>query len=563
MHRVHYSPGDGAGWALDEDLRQIRSALAGRVVECGAGSADIIHAPFWQNLKMVAPAILESAYVIAHADNPPYFYLKQAEFSTGQKVVDLWVARSREALGQFQSLDLPVVHIPYTIDPALFFSIEDRAGLRREFGLPEDAYIVANFHRDTEGADLRTPKFQKAPELMVAILKRVREAGRDVHVLLAGPRRHWIRRQLAAEGIPFTFVGRHGLEGDDFGENILTRQELNRLYNAADLYLIPSRWEGGPQSAMEAAACRCKILSVPVGVSRDILEADSIFQSAGEAAEKIVEDVRSGRLSATVARQFERFRDAHTTDRLRSELQSLYDRLEDDPAVTRKRAKRAFPAWCGVGVQFAHTVRRRLRRRCLPPRVFWNHRDGEASELDGIMAAVRRSLDEWGVQVSGDAGCPVELVGRTREAVGKGKSLVFTCPGEKIPSTGGEARFIVPSVQDALNLRRDGLSQAVSVIPTLAALAPGEGPLLVEEGDTQASLRVWAALKGGHPVAYPASSAYGEQVFHAGLAWGERIARADAPAALAERAAEFSALIRIPTEAESSNMLRQLLEEMS
>ena len=110
--KVHFTPGDGKGWALDEDLRQIRASLTGMIRESGVAGAEVIHAPFWQNLGMVAPDILRRAFVIAHADNPPFFYLKQPEFLAGQQQVDLWVARSREAFGQFEALGLPAVHIP-------------------------------------------------------------------------------------------------------------------------------------------------------------------------------------------------------------------------------------------------------------------------------------------------------------------------------------------------------------------------------------------------------------------------------------------------------------------
>jgi len=220
--KVHFTAGDGKGWALDEDLRQIRLALKGIIRESSVAAAEVIHAPFWQNLCMVAPDILKRAFVIAHADNPPFFYLKQPEFLTGQRQVDLWVARSSEAIGQFQALGLPAIHIPYTIDPGLFFPIEDKIALRREFGIPDDAYVIANFHRDTEGADLRIPKVQKNPEFMVAILRRLKGEGIPFHVLLAGPRRHWLRESLRNEGISFIFVGKE-VEGDDFGTNILDR----------------------------------------------------------------------------------------------------------------------------------------------------------------------------------------------------------------------------------------------------------------------------------------------------------------------------------------------------
>ena len=131
MLNVHYTPGDGKGWALDEDLRLIRSSLKGVVRETGAAAAAVIHAPFWQNLSMVAPELLDRAFVIAHADNPPFFYLKQPEFAVGQTQVDLWIARSHEAFDQFTRLHLPVEHIPYAIEPELFYPIPDKVALRR------------------------------------------------------------------------------------------------------------------------------------------------------------------------------------------------------------------------------------------------------------------------------------------------------------------------------------------------------------------------------------------------------------------------------------------------
>ncbi|MBN2234751.1 MAG: glycosyltransferase family 4 protein, partial [Opitutales bacterium] len=287
MLNVHFTAGDGKGWALDEDLRQIKASIGGMVRSSGPACADVVHAAYWGNLLQVAPAILRERFVIAHADNPPFYSLKQVEFGLGSQWVDLWVARSTEAYSQFTKLGLPVVHIPYSIDPKLFFPIPDKRALRIKHGLPPDAYLIANFHRDAEGSDLHTPKFQKAPELFVIILKALMDMGHPVHALLAGPRRNWMRRQLRDHGIPFTFIGKDTGERDDFGTNILDRPTLNELTNAADLYLIPSRWEGGPQSVMEAAACRIPVISTPLGVSRDILEPQCLFRSVREAVDCI------------------------------------------------------------------------------------------------------------------------------------------------------------------------------------------------------------------------------------------------------------------------------------
>lgn len=555
MLKVHYTPGDGKGWALDEDLRQIRRALDGVALSVDAARAEVVHAAFWQNLAMVDPAILARSFVIAHADNPPFFYLRQPLFAAGQTWVNLWVARSREALEQFRALGLPAVHVPYTIDPDLFFPIEDQAALRREFGLPEGAYVIANFHRDSEGANLSTPKLQKAPEYLVAILRRLRDRGCAFHVLLAGPRRHWLRAALDREDIAHTFVGRADVAGDDFGVNILDRRELNRLYNAADLHLVSSRWEGGPQSAMEAAACRRRQLSVPLGVARDILEPASLFRSAEEAAERIADDIATGALRATVEPQFERWRKSHTTETLVRELRSLYRALPDRPDFPAPGGR---PVVARAVGQIRHAIKRRLRRPRLPGRVGWNHRSGENLELDERMAAVRRCLDELRVGVNSDGGEPVEIVGLLARPA-RGRILQWTAPAFSPSEVLPGSVLVVPAVQDAVNFRAAGGKNPVVVLPVPVEAAPDLSPLVVEREDRRASREIWRALAAGRPVVYPRDSAYYEQVFHAGVAYESDSEKAAAETFARENRAELSALVRPATAGSARAALRELL----
>jgi glycosyltransferase involved in cell wall biosynthesis len=555
--KVHYTPGDGKGWALDEDLRQIRHALRGRIRETPAVTAQILHAPFWQNLGMVEPGILSHCFVIAHADNPPFFYVKQPEFALGQTWVDLWVARSSEALGQFQKLGLPAIRIPYTIDPDLFFPIEDKKSLRREFGIPEDAYVIANFHRDTEGADLKTPKFQKAPELMVAILKRVRDAGVPFHVLLAGPRRHWIREALQHEGIPFTFVGKTGIAGDDFGKNILSRAKLNRLYNAADLHLVPSRWEGGPQSAMEAAACRIKQLCPPLGVARDILEPVSLFSSAAEAAQKIIDDAQRGILVETVEPQFQKWKASHTPATLAEGLQKLYERLPDDEVFQSKVAGARRNRLSDSFKQLAFTIRRRTSSPT-PPRVIrWNHLAGRDADLDEILEWVRATLESWGTAFTNAADAEFEIAGwPIQDGHSSCRRLQFVAhrlpPDKILPG----ATLAVPAVQDLINLRQMEISNPAVVLPIPFRAAEGDSDwLVVAPDDRSASIPVWRAMVAGRAVRYPVGMAYSEQVFWGGLPYdGAQPWDAENPESF-----EFRSLAKIPHADTAREALRKLI----
>ena len=526
MIKVHFTQGDGKGWALDEDLRQIRESLVGIVRESGVAGAEVIHAPFWQNLSMVEQGALQRAYVIAHADNPPFFYLKQPEFLRGQQWVDLWVARSREALGQFKELGLPAIHIPYTIDRELFFRIADKSALRREYGIPEDAYVIANFHRDTEGADLMTPKVQKNPEFMMAILRRLRNEGYPFHILLAGPRRHWIRQQLRREKIPYTFVGKE-MEGDDFGINILSITVLNKLYNASDLYLIPSRWEGGPQSAMEAAACRCKILSVAIGVGRDILEPKSLFRTSSDAVERIAGDIRNDDLAETLSPQFFKWKSSHSTETLRLGLRELYRELPSRKFFQKKVESKGINGVKAWFDQLTFTLKRRMKRSRLPKAVSWNHREGMDPRLDEILEDVAVMIGSMGIQIQREAKASLEIVGwpERRQVVRDVQYLQWIVPNLPPEMILEHAMVIAPSVQDVVNLRIANCHQSAVAIPFLRHHSRNtdstSGPLVVQQDDHAASLQIWDALGEGRTVIYPEDSKYYEQVFHSGLVYSK------------------------------------------
>lgn len=561
MISVFYTSGDGSGWAIDEDLRQIRESLRGHVRETSLAWAKVVHCPFWMALPMHADSVLQERFVIAHADNPPFFYLKQPEFIRAQEQVDLWVARSREAEEQFRALRLPVQYIPYTIDPGLFFSLTnnraEKAALRKKHGLPEDAYLISNFHRDSEGANLHQPKLQKAPELLLMVLQELKARNLAFHVLLAGPRRHWLRRELTKENIPFTFIGRPGMEDDDFGVNILSRPLLNELYNASDLYLIPSRWEGGPQSIMEAAACRCKILSTPLGVARDILEPQSLFRLASQAAATIQRDMQEGLLDSTIEPQFRRWKENHTTSTLADRLRNLYGRLPSLPRFSVKTSS-SHGAWFTQLREWRHTLERRLNKPAPPSSVCIRHTEGKHPELDAIMNEVKASLQRLGIGFADQAA--VTMRGWQLEAP-SGPVIQFISPDMmEVPE---DASVIAPSVQDIVNLRSTGCLQPAVVIPFIfEADEIEEVPLVVKSGDRFASMAVWRALLGGRSVLYPEVSAYYEQVFHAGISWREP---RDIPALCQELAGNqpgLRSLARPPRQDAADHALARLLQEV-
>ena len=54
-------------------------------------------------------------------------------------------------------------------------------------------------------------------------------------------------------------------------------ENINELYNILNLYIVSSRYEGGPQSILECSLTKTPIISTDVGIASQILSSESIF----------------------------------------------------------------------------------------------------------------------------------------------------------------------------------------------------------------------------------------------------------------------------------------------
>jgi|GEM_PF-840428 len=311
------------GWALDEDLRQVRGALEGSADWVSLPRARVVISAWPAALLRITPDALAGKHVVCMADNPPSFYLTTEGFAVVSSRVDLWVARTTEALEQFQALDLPVVLVPYHVDERVFQPLGDRASLRSSLGIRQGGFVIGNFHRDSEGADLSKPKIQKGPDLLLEVARRLHRVVPGFTVLLAGPRRHWLVEALRQEGIPTVFAGIEPGDRDDYPQNILPKERLNELYQVLDAAVISSRWEGGPYTALEAVLTECPLFSTPVGTSRDVLPEERLFENPDSGAAAIQEFASRGGRGGLGNREIE-LRDkvvvSHGTAALRESL---------------------------------------------------------------------------------------------------------------------------------------------------------------------------------------------------------------------------------------------------
>jgi len=194
------------------------------------------------------------------------------DFAKRDQYVDLYHAPSLKSKKQIEEIQNHLVANPKPIklilpwvNQELWFPI-DKSSARKSLGIKEDRFVIGSFQRDTMGRNLTQPKLEKGPDLFCNIVENIVEhTDRDVEVLLGAWRRQYVISRLESKGIKYTF-------------NEMPREKtLNVMYNALDLYIVASRYEGGPQSVVECAASKTPIVSTDVGIASSILAPHSIF----------------------------------------------------------------------------------------------------------------------------------------------------------------------------------------------------------------------------------------------------------------------------------------------
>lgn len=195
------------------------------------------------------------------------------------------IARSR--LSKWGVPPEKIVVIPLGVDLSHFTSPTpaEKSQLRARLRIPPEAICVGSFHKDGAGwGEGLEPKWVKAPDVLLRSLRRLAERF-PIFVLLTGPARGYVLAGLRESGIPHRHV-------------FLRRYpDIAAYYRCLDLYLIPSREEGGPKALMECMATGVPLVSTRVGMCADVIrsgengilvevdDADGLARSAAELIE--------------------------------------------------------------------------------------------------------------------------------------------------------------------------------------------------------------------------------------------------------------------------------------
>lgn len=337
--QVFLAGSDGTGWSLDEDIRLIRRSMNSFVEFTDLKTCNVIQSTWWRVLLSIPNSELIGKRLICHCSGEPNEHFKEPLHPYAVSMIGSWITRSTQAFKQLSNVGIKSVLVPYLIDQTLFNPLskndERLASLRSKWKIPKDKYVITSFQRDTSGSDVKRPKLVKGPDIFLEIVDMLHKNTHAIHILLAGPRRTWLISNLLDRKIPFTYVGNISEHNDK--NNILPRSTLNLLYNIADLYLVASRSEGGPHAVLEAASAKCKIISTPVGLARDVLQDKCIYNDPVEAVKIIEADIASNTLKTTVDMHYRCVQSNHSVESAKRILSDIYSQIDEIPVYDGKR----------------------------------------------------------------------------------------------------------------------------------------------------------------------------------------------------------------------------------
>ena len=154
--------------------------------------------------------------------------------------------------------------IPIGVDTNLFniSSFQFKTQIRSKLGFNTDEIVIGSFQKDGIGwGKGEKPKFIKGPDLFIKTIELIAKEFK-IAVLLTGPARGYVKRELSKRNIKFRHIYLESYE------------EISKYYQALDLYIVSSREEGGPKAIVESMASGVPIISTNVGMAKDFIVND-------------------------------------------------------------------------------------------------------------------------------------------------------------------------------------------------------------------------------------------------------------------------------------------------
>ncbi len=228
------------------------------------GSRNLFSSDVWGKVDSSNKIVFTWFHGTEKDKNPANLAMIEAlpEASKRAEVVHTSCTISKENLIRWGVPEEKIVVVPLGVDLGIFKPVSEgrKDTIRKELGLPQDKVIIGSFQKDGLGwGEGLEPKWVKGPDILVKVIDNLNR-DYDIFVLLTGPARGYVKRELARIGVPYKHF---------FLKSYL---EIPEYYNALDLCLVTSRAEGGPKAVVEAMAAGIPLVSTKVGMAPDIVK---------------------------------------------------------------------------------------------------------------------------------------------------------------------------------------------------------------------------------------------------------------------------------------------------
>ena len=228
----------------------------------------------WSRLP---PSFLKDKIVVQSTHHIVPDKFNKSDFANRDEIVDHYLCPNKftkEFIEKYTKKPISMIGYWYNSD---LWNPATRDVSRGILGIPETDFVIGTFQRDTEGHDLISPKLEKGPDLFLQYIKRL---DKRVHVLLAGWRRQYLIRELEQAGIKYSY------------KQMVDLGLLRKMYSACDLYIVSSRYEGGPQALLEASSMKIPIISSDVGMASEVLSEKCIVDIKKDIYYPTEEDIK-------------------------------------------------------------------------------------------------------------------------------------------------------------------------------------------------------------------------------------------------------------------------------
>jgi glycosyltransferase involved in cell wall biosynthesis len=270
--------GDEQGWVLDEITKDFKKHTTHKCVHIN-NNPDIVWflSPFLFDNFRQHPSISKSQKVVVSVHHIDETKIHEYNFKVLSKSQTYLVPNNitEQCLKKYTGAS--IFCLPYwLLSKCLISKNDDKIRYMKRRICPNEEILIGSFVKDGNGKTGDAPKWAKNPDLLIDVLAQLKSS-LNIKVLLAGYARNYVIHKLEDRKVSYAYFNKY--------------DDVNLLYDCLDWYLATSRYEGGPQSVLEASYRKIKILSTDVGMASKVLHPDCICNNTDEFVGKILKNI--------------------------------------------------------------------------------------------------------------------------------------------------------------------------------------------------------------------------------------------------------------------------------